>query len=149
MPETKSEDKPIVSGQEREELAQISPASPTESDNNKSRAKKEDQPKDVTDSTLGDDERLMKRKAPQKSAPLPKAVQNQASGAGAARSVGGKTFNNVGGIWFDAAYGKQKQKTVRRGTSEYLRLDAGLRSIADSLGGTVVILWGGKAYRIQ
>jgi hypothetical protein len=70
-------------------------------------------------------------------------------GAGASRSVGGKTFNNIGGIWFDSAYGKQKQKTVKRGTSEYLRLDAGLRSIADNLGGTVVILWGGKAYRIQ
>ena len=71
------------------------------------------------------------------------------SGAGASRSVGGKTFNNIGGIWFDSAVGKQKQRTVRRGTSEYQKLDAGLRSIADSLGGTVVILWGGKVYRIQ
>ena len=69
--------------------------------------------------------------------------------SGETRGVGGKTFNNVGGIWFDSAVGKQKQKTVRRGTSEYQKLDAGLRSIADSLGGTVVILWGGKVYRIQ
>ena len=75
--------------------------------------------------------------------------KKSASGAGASRTVGGKTFNNVGGIWFDTAVGKRKQKTVRRGTSEYQKLDAGLRSIADSLGGTVVILWGGKVYRIQ
>jgi hypothetical protein len=75
--------------------------------------------------------------------------KKSASGAGEQRSVGGKTFNNVGGIWFDSAVGKQKQKTVRRGTSDYQKLDSGLRSIADSLGGTVVVLWGGKAYRIQ
>jgi hypothetical protein len=79
----------------------------------------------------------------------PESPKKQVSEAGATRSVGGKTFNNVGGIWFDSALGKQKQKTVARGTKDYLKLDAGLRSIADNLGGTVVILWNGKAYRIQ
>lgn len=69
--------------------------------------------------------------------------------AGEQRIVGGKTFNNVGGIWFDAAYANQKQKTVRRGTNDYQKLDSGLRSIADGLGGTVVVLWKGRAYRIQ
>jgi hypothetical protein len=82
-----------------------------------------------------------------RSAPISPAKKN--SEVGETRTVSGKTFNNVGGIWFDSAVGKQKQKTVKRGTDEYLRLDSGLRSIADQLGGTVVILWSGKAYRIQ
>ena len=96
----------------------------------------------VTNSTTERQKLKTQRAAPQ-------SPTKKASEAGATRSVGGKTFNNVGGIWFDKALGKQKQKTVNRGTSDYLRLDAGLRSIADNLGGTVVILWNGKAYRIQ
>jgi len=79
----------------------------------------------------------------------PESPKKTISEAGATRSVNGKTFNNVGGIWFDSALGKQKQKTVTRGTKDYQKLDAGLRSIADQFGGTVVILWNGKAYRIQ
>ena len=68
---------------------------------------------------------------------------------GETRSVGGKTFRNVGGIWFDAAYTTQQQTTVRRGTEDFRKLDSGLRSIAENLGGTVVVVWKGKAYRIQ
>jgi hypothetical protein len=67
----------------------------------------------------------------------------------ATRVVGGKTFRHVGGIWFDSAYGTQPQISVRRGSDAYRRLDSGLRSIADSLGGTVVVVWKSKAYRIQ
>jgi len=83
----------------------------------------------------------------QRSAPA--TPKKKVSEAGATRSVGGKTFNNVGGIWFDSALGKQKQKTVTRDTNDYQKLDSGLRSIADQFSGTVVILWSGKAYRIQ
>lgn len=89
------------------------------------------------------------RKDQQKAKTMRSAPEDAKKRAGEQRSVGGKTFNNVGGIWFDAAYTNQKQKTVRRGTSEYQKLDAGLRSIADQLGGTVVVLWKSKAYRIQ
>jgi len=96
----------------------------------------------VADST--DDRQKMKS---QRSAP--QSPKKKVSEAGATRSVGGKTFNNVGGIWFDSAIGKQKQKTVTRGTKDYQKLDSGLRSIADQFSGTVVILWNGKAYRIQ
>lgn len=95
-----------------------------------------------TDSSLSRQKMKTERSAPE-------SPKKQVSEAGATRKVGGKTFNNVGGIWFDSALGKQKQKTFNRGTSEYLRLDSGLRSISDQLGGTVVILWNGKAYRIQ
>jgi len=72
--------------------------------------------------------------------------QNQAAGA---RRVGGKSFEQNQNVWYDSAYQGQKTTNVRRGTDEYKKLDAGLRSIADSLGGTVVIVWKEKAYRIQ
>jgi hypothetical protein len=65
------------------------------------------------------------------------------------RSAGGKTFHRSGGSWVDSSFSGQSQTTVKRGTGEYLKLDAGLRSIADSLGGAVVIVWKSKAYRIQ
>lgn len=65
------------------------------------------------------------------------------------RGVGGKTFRRVGGIWFDAVYGSQQQRMIRRGTEDYRKLDSGLRSIAENLSGTVVVVWKGKAYRIQ
>jgi len=65
------------------------------------------------------------------------------------RVVGGRTFNNRDGAWYDLAYHGQATSNYRRGTAEYKRLDGGLRSIADTLGGTVVIVWKAKAYRIQ
>ena len=65
------------------------------------------------------------------------------------RSVGGKTFEMRGGIWYDVAYHGGVTKDVKRGTDKFLKLDAGLRNIANSLGGTVVVVWGGKAYKIK
>ena len=71
------------------------------------------------------------------------------SAASGRRAVGGKSFTSVGGVWYDAAYQGQKTKDVRRGTNEYKKLDSGLRSIADTLSGTVVVVWRDGAYRIQ
>ena len=65
------------------------------------------------------------------------------------RVVGGKTFSNRNGAWYDSAYHNEPTTNIRRGTPEYKKLDKGLRSIADSVGGTVVIIWKAKAYRIQ
>ena len=65
------------------------------------------------------------------------------------RTVSGKTFRSVGGVWFDAAYRSQPQIMIRRGSDDYKRLDSGLRSIAESLSGTSVVVWKGKAYRIN
>lgn len=66
------------------------------------------------------------------------------------RTVGGKSFRNIGGIWFDAAYNSsQSQIQIKRGSDDYRKLDSGLRSIADQLGGTVVIVWNGKTYKIS
>jgi hypothetical protein len=63
--------------------------------------------------------------------------------------VDGKTFRNLGGTWFDSAYNSQPQIMIRRGSDDYKRLDSGLRRIAENIGGTVVVLWKSKAYRIH
>ncbi len=63
--------------------------------------------------------------------------------------VGRKSFNNRDGVWYDSAYHGQATTNVRRSTPEYNKLDSGLRNIANTLGGTVVVVWKSKAYRIQ
>jgi hypothetical protein len=80
-----------------------------------------------------------------------KAKKQLALGSAASghRQVAGKTFSRVGSVWYDAAYQGQPTRDVRRGTNEYKKLDSGLRSIADTLGGTVVVVWRDGAYRIQ
>ncbi len=65
------------------------------------------------------------------------------------KTAGGKAFENRNGAWYDTAYHGQSTTNVRRGTDKYKKLDGGLRSIADSIGGTVVLVWKEKAYRIQ
>jgi hypothetical protein len=65
------------------------------------------------------------------------------------RTAGGKTFRRADGVWYDTAYKGGKTTNIRRGTSEYKKLDSGLRSIAENIGGTVVVVWKDKAYRIQ
>lgn len=65
------------------------------------------------------------------------------------KKAGGKKFELRDGVWYDTAYRGQATTNVRRGTEAFLRLDSKLRSIAESVGGTSVIMWSGKAYRIQ
>ncbi|HEY0458336.1 MAG TPA: hypothetical protein VGC97_04235 [Pyrinomonadaceae bacterium] len=140
---------------DRDDLAKVSPASPTAgaTSQNRSVSEEKQQKNEISGALRSKDDNKKLPSPAEDSESIVAAPQKTAkrkeSEPGATRSVGGKTFNNVGGIWFDSAVGKQKQKTVNRGTSEFLRLDAGLRSIADQLGGTVVVLWNGKAYRIQ
>ena len=64
------------------------------------------------------------------------------------RTVGGRVFSNRDGAWYDSAYQGQPTTNYRRGTDEYKKLDKGLRQIADSLSGTVVVVWKSKPYRI-
>ena len=137
------EDKKLAITRNEAQTNQPSPAGAVRDDNKQ--AKKENQNR--IDGRSADDALSEEKAKTQRS--LSNTQTKQPSKAGETRSVGGKTFNNVGGIWFDSAYTNQKQKTVSRGTKDYLKLDSGLRSIADQLGGTVVILWGSKAYRIQ
>ena len=71
------------------------------------------------------------------------------SSSGGKRVVSGKTFERKQGVWYDTTYQGRPTINVRRGSAEFNRLDGGLRSIANSLSGTAVIVWGAKAYRIQ
>ncbi len=75
----------------------------------------------------------------------PKAKQSVETETRAA----GKTFKRQNNVWYDAGYNGQSTTNISRGTDEYKKLDTGLRSIADNFGGTVVVVWKGKAYRIQ
>lgn len=73
------------------------------------------------------------------------------------KQVGGKTFNRVGGVWIDSTYNRSRganlslppTRTIRRGSSEYRKLDRQVRIIAESLEGAVIIVWKNEAYRIQ
>ncbi len=78
-----------------------------------------------------------------------KAAVPNASALSGRRQVGGKTFEYRLGVWYDSAYSGHGTTNVRRGTDAYKKLDSGLRSVADSIPGTVVIVWKEKAFRID
>lgn len=65
------------------------------------------------------------------------------------RSAGGRTFEDRNGVWTDTAYRGQAVTVYKRGSEPYKKLDSGIRSIADQLGGTVIIVGGSRAYKIQ
>lgn len=68
------------------------------------------------------------------------------------RSVGGRQFRRQGGAWVDTAYSPSRQTiNVTRGSEQYRALTAdepGIRSIADQLGGTIILVWKSRAYKI-
>jgi hypothetical protein len=78
-----------------------------------------------------------------------KASRDEEAASGGRKSVGGRTFERKQGVWYDTNYHGRPTINVRRGSAEFDRLDGGLRSIANSLSGTIVVVWGAKAYRIQ
>ena len=65
------------------------------------------------------------------------------------KKVGEKTFERRNNSWVDSIYKNQATTDITRGTKEYKKLDSGLRSIVENLGGTIIIVWKEKAYRIQ
>lgn len=66
------------------------------------------------------------------------------------RSVGGRKFKRQGNAWVDSKLKSSMSiQTVGRGSEEFEKLDSGLRSIAKQLGGEIVVVWKGKAYRIR
>lgn len=69
------------------------------------------------------------------------------------RSVGGRKFKRQGSAWVDTAYASGRATVnVTRGSEQYRALVAdepGLRTIADQLGGEVIVVWRGRAYRIH
>jgi len=66
------------------------------------------------------------------------------------RSVGGRKFKRQGNAWVDVKLKSSMSiKTVSRESEDFEKLDSGLRSIAQQLSGPIVVVWKGKAYRIQ
>jgi hypothetical protein len=69
------------------------------------------------------------------------------------RSAGGRRFQRRGAAWVDTAYNSSRALTnVARGSEQYRALVAdepGLRSIAEQLGGEVIVVWKGRAYRFH
>src|SRR5438067_1416873 len=66
------------------------------------------------------------------------------------RSVGGHKFRRQGNAWVDTKFkASMTLKSISRGSEEFTALDSGLRSIAQQVGGEVIIVWKGKAYMIR
>src|SRR3569623_2132819 len=105
----------------------------------------------VSDDALarGADSSAKKVAGPTRAGPVQNQMQmnTQSSEMAVTRTAGGKTFRNANGAWYDNAYHGQSTTNVRRGTDEFKKLDSGLRSIANELGGVVVVVWKDKAYR--
>ncbi|HEV7857929.1 MAG TPA: hypothetical protein VGO91_04805 [Pyrinomonadaceae bacterium] len=73
--------------------------------------------------------------------------------AGEKRNVGGRTFRRQGSAWVDTAYNSSRATVnVSRGSEQYRALLADeptLRTIAEQLGGEVIVVWKNRAYRIH
>lgn len=69
------------------------------------------------------------------------------------RTVSGKRFVRQNNSWIDAAYqGSRTTTNVKRGSEQYRALVAdepGLRPFAEQLGGEVIVVWKGRAYRFH
>lgn len=66
------------------------------------------------------------------------------------RSVGGRKFARQGSRWVDQKFkSSMSLNNIARGSDEFAALDSGLRSIAQQLGGEVIVVWKGKAYLIK
>jgi hypothetical protein len=69
------------------------------------------------------------------------------------RSVAGRQFRRQGGAWVDRAYASGRATVnIARGSEQYRALVADeppLRTIAEQLGGEVIVVWKGRAYRIH
>ena len=69
------------------------------------------------------------------------------------RTVMGRHFTREGDAWVDTAY-ESSRATIRvtRGSEQFRALVAdepGIRTIAEQLGGVVIVVWKNRAYRIQ
>ena len=69
------------------------------------------------------------------------------------RTVSGRRFRRQGSLWIDTAYDSSRGTiTLSRGSEQFRALVAdepGIRTIAEKLDGVVIVVWKGRAYRIQ
>ena len=140
---------------------ETTPESSADSTSNE-RAKRKDEDKEVASAKSDNSDDRGRNGAPKLAAKKPETgpsrqsgnVQNQQNNMiydirVPNRSVGGRTFENRNGVWTDSAYRDQATTVIRRNTDNYKKLDKGIRSIADQIGVTVIIMSGQRAYRIQ
>jgi len=82
----------------------------------------------------------------------PKTLRGEASTEESpqTRSVGGHKFRRQGNSWIDQKFkSSMTLKNISRGSDEFAALDSGVRSIAQQLGGEVIVVSKGKAYLIK
>ena len=68
------------------------------------------------------------------------------------RTVAGRRFRKQGSVWIDTAYSSQNLVRLNRGSEQYRALVAdepAIKQIADLLDGEIIVVWKGRAYRIQ
>ena len=127
-------------------------------------AKREDRPRDQEEAlrTESDDVHGPNRS---RSVPQPASSAGMTAGRGPSgmdkkkaaevetRTVMGRHFSREGDAWVDTAY-QSSRATIRvsRGSEQFRALVAdepAIRTIAEQLGGVVIVVWKGRAYRIQ
>jgi hypothetical protein len=73
--------------------------------------------------------------------------------SGESRTVAGRRFRKQDGIWTDTAYDRSKEPVrLSRGSEQYRALIAdepGIKTIADTLDGEIIVVWKGRPYRIR
>ena len=93
--------------------------------------------------------RVRRESAPPAAAASPKPQQEASEET---RSAGGRQFRRQNGVWVDTAYRSQRVTTLTRGSERYRALVAdepGIDQIARQLGGEILLVWNGRAYRIK
>ena len=82
----------------------------------------------------------------------PTAMNKSKSGEVETRTVVGKRFARNGGLWVDTDYESQATIKISRSSEQFRALVAdepGIRTIAERLDGVIIVVWKGRAYRIQ
>ena len=68
------------------------------------------------------------------------------------RTVAGRRFRKLRGVWVDTAYNDGATREITRGSESYRALVAdepGIKTIAEQLDGQIIVVWKGRPYRIQ
>jgi hypothetical protein len=82
--------------------------------------------------------------------PATGAARSESEKAPETRSTGGHKFRRQGNAWVDSKFKSSMSITnVARGSDAFRALDSGVRSMAEQLGGEVIVVSKGKAYRIR
>ncbi len=82
--------------------------------------------------------------------PATSAARSDSDKTPETRSAGGHKFRRQGSAWVDRRYKSSMSITdVARGSDGFRALDSAARSMADQLGGEVIVVSKGKAYRIR